>query len=205
MRTQPSQYKPKTPEDFIGPARAVAGVLCRKADAARQDGCPMKVLLHGDPGTGKTAVANVVATRLAFHSTAVETVNGKAVDVDLVRKWHSAFPYRHLGDGFRVIVINEVDTITRAAQDLLLSVLDELPAWWTVIGTMNKACADVTARFQTRFQQFTVGAPSVADIAALLETFGLNGQAKPIAQGCGGNVRAALLDAQSVLDCKLAS
>lgn len=35
MRTQPSQYKPKTPEDFIGPARAVAGVLCRKADAER--------------------------------------------------------------------------------------------------------------------------------------------------------------------------
>lgn len=198
----PIEFRPAQPGDFIGPARKIATLLERKAGAALQRGTPFKLLLHGDPGTGKTAMANMLATRLAYHSTAIESVNGQDVGIGLVRQWHEAFPYRHLGNGYRVIIVNEVDTVTPAAQDLLLSILDELPQFWAFIGTMNLTCGQVTPRFQTRFQQFHVARPGEREIAELLETFGVNGQSLRIAQGSKGNVRAALLDAQSVLDCQ---
>jgi replication-associated recombination protein RarA len=202
MNTSPSTYAPQSPADFIGPAAKLALMLERKSANARATGAPMKILLHGDPGMGKTALANMVARLLSAHPTQIESVNGQDVGISLVRQWHASFPYLHLGGGFRVIIVNEVDTVTPAAQDLLLSILDDLPAWWAVIGTMNLTCGSIKARFQTRFQQFGVFKPSEDEIVELLERFGLNGESRAIARACKGNVRAALLDAQSVLDCR---
>lgn len=202
MNNSPSTYTPRAPSDFIGPAAKLATMLARKAENARANGQPIRILLHGDPGMGKTALANMLAGMLSNHPTQIERVNGQDVGIQLVRQWHASFPYLHLGGGYRVIIVNEVDTVTPAAQDLLLSILDELPSHWAFIGTMNLTCGQIKQRFQTRFQQFGVFPPSADEIAALLERFGLNGQSQAIARACKGNVRAALLDAQSVLDCQ---
>ena len=57
---------------------------------------------------------------------------------------------------------------------------------------------------QTRLQQFKVTAPATEEISRLLSKWKLTKQfLNEIAVGCGGNVRAALLDAQSILDANI--
>lgn len=145
---------------------------------------------------------NMFASQLAGHPCQVESINGRDVSVDVVRQWKANCQYRPLCGGYAVIVINELDLATPAAQDLLLSFLDCLPAHCAVLATSNQSLAGLAERFQTRFQQFRLSPPSAAEIAALLENFGLNGQSAGVAERAKGNVRAALLDAQSVLDAK---
>jgi len=201
MTTQPANYRPRQPGDFIGPAARLASVLERKARHARETGNALKLLLRGEPGTGKTSLVNMVSDILAGHKTQVESINGRNVTIEAVRRWGDSLPYRSLHAGFRVIIVNEFDTIPGAAQDALLSLLDDLPDNWAFLATSNARLDQITDRLQTRLQQFTVSLPSEAEIAGLLERFGCNGQSGRIAAGCKGNVRAALLDAQSVLDC----
>jgi DNA polymerase III delta prime subunit len=144
----------------------------------------------------------MLAGILASHPTQIESVNGRNATIERVRAWQESLPYRALGGGFRVIIINEGDELPAAAQDALLTVLDELPGHWGFILTCNSRLDQLSKRLQTRFQQFAVMKPSEGEIATLLERFGCNGQSAQIARSCQGNVRSALLDAQSVIDCK---
>ena len=54
----PSAYKPKTPDDFIGPAQKVAEMINKLLSTALPAGSPLKLLLLGRPGIGKTELAN---------------------------------------------------------------------------------------------------------------------------------------------------
>jgi len=197
---QPSTFIPKTAGDFIGPSGKLARLFEAKAKAHRESGAPIKLLLYGAPGTGKTRLAEMLAGLLAGHASQIETVNGRNVDIGKVREWQDRSCYRGMNGGFTVKVINETDTLNPAAQDLLLTYLDEMKDWSAFVGTCNSNLAELTPRFQSRLQQFNVKIASMGEIAELLKRFGLNGNADRIADKCGGNVRAALLDAQSVLD-----
>jgi hypothetical protein len=69
------------------------------------------------------------------------------------------------------------------------------------IGTSNLQLSALVARFQTRLQQFKVEPPDTDSILSFLRQWPLKEfQARQAAVGCAGNVRAALLDAQSFLD-----
>ncbi|MGN6643566.1 MAG: hypothetical protein ACTHKU_11270, partial [Verrucomicrobiota bacterium] len=71
------------------------------------------------------------------------------------------------------------------------------------IGTSNLDLNLLVARFQTRLQQFKVSAPDTDSITGFLTKWKLPKHIiSEIAVGSGGNVRAALLDAQSILDAR---
>ncbi len=206
MRLQPEQFVPLSPDDFIGPAHDVAKILKGKATrlAASHTGT-VKVLLYGPPGTGKTRLAEFFAGQLTDHAIQIEKTNGRNVNVELIRQWQEAGRYLTLMGKWSVKIIDELDTCPPAAQDLLLSYLDNMPNCTAFIGTSNLDLRLLVERFQTRLQQFKVTAPETEDINRLLSRWKLGKQfADQIAVGCGGNVRAALLDAQSILDAKLA-
>lgn len=202
----PSLFVPTSPDHFIGPAAPVAKILAAKASQLNTLGKgTAKILLLGPPGTGKTTLANMFANMLAGHPSQIESVNGRNVNIDLVRSWQEAMRYCPLWGKFSVRIVNEMDTCPAAAQDLLLTFLDELPSNTAFIGTSNLDLREMTERFQTRLQQFKVGNVSTEQIAFMLsDRFDLSDKvANQIAVGSGGNVRAALLDAQGVLDAQL--
>lgn len=207
MNTQPAIFVPLEVDDFIGDAKRVAKMFQAKATelrelaAAKKETC-VKILLYGPPGTGKTRLALFLAERIAGHSSCIETVSGRSVNIDLVRRWQETCRYYPLHGLFTVRILNELDLCPPAAQDLLLQFLDEQPSYSAFIGTSNLQLNLLAERFETRLQQFKIDNPSTEDIGLfLMKRWGLRKQkAMEIAVGSGGNVRAALLDAQSVLD-----
>lgn len=196
----PSDFRPVTPRDLIGEAGRLATALLAHTAKAKHDDALIKVLLYG-PGTGKTTIADMIAATLANQKFDIESINGRDLTIEVVRDWRRDNCYGALSGGWKVKVINELDLAPMAAQDLMLSYLDELAPRTAVIGTSNESFETLSARFKSRFQSIKIPAPSQSQLSRWLKRkFGLARQgADWIAATCCGNVRQALLEATSLL------
>ncbi len=201
----PELYIPKSPDEFIGPANTVARILAVKSARIKPDGNPAKLLLYGPPGVGKTRLAEFFARSLTEQAVQIESTNGRNVNLEVIRQWQESERYIPLLSRWSVKIVNELDATPPAAQDLLLTYLDQMPSFTAFIGTSNLDLRALAERFQTRLQQFKVDAPVTEDLARFLSRWKVaRNLPNEIAVGCGGNVRAALLDVQSVMDASLA-
>ena len=197
-RTEPPTcFVPSCPADFVGQAGKVAEVLLRKAERLRTNpDQPLKLLISGAPGIGKTSLVNLIARTLARHPAAIEDVNGREVGLDLARDWTRHLGYGSIFGSWSIKVVNELDRCSKDAQDLLLTYLDRMKPGQAFLGTTNLDLGSLTERFQTRFQSVRLQAPENEVLAAFLA----RRWAAPItitrqiAEGSQGNVRAALAD-----------
>ena len=201
--SNPSAFKPETPKDLLGKAGDIATAILATTTKIKHDPTALfKALFHGGPGTGKTTIANMVAACLVTSKWDLESINGRNLTIEVVRDWQKNACYGSLfGGGWKVKVINECDLVPVAAQDLMLTYLDELPPKTAVIGTSNEDIAQLTARFQSRFQCIRIPSPTGAEIAAWLKKrfqVAKHG-ADWIGETCCGNIRQALLDASSLM------
>lgn len=191
---------------LIGPAAAV--MAAARAIAARRN--PLTLLLDGDPGIGKTTIADALALELTGTVHAIETVNGQSLSPDLVREWRFGSALGNLFSDRTVKRIEELDQIGHAGGCELLSYLDTLPRGHAVIATTNDFARLRSAwkgRLETRFARLPVEAPPAQLVAEHLQArFRLTKkQAIAIARGAvpngqldGANVRAAILDADAL-------
>lgn len=189
---------------LIGPAGKLADLFARTLeDAAR-----VKLLFAGAAGTGKSTLAQQIAATLCGDKWGIETVNGRNVSIHLVREWaRDTMTSSLFGTGWKVKIVDEVDTMPADAQDALLSFLDTMPPNRGFIATSNLDLDKLTPRFATRLQRHTVDGPEPEDIAAfLVEREGVPALvAQQIAFLCGGCVRAAILDAAAYRNERKAS
>jgi replication-associated recombination protein RarA len=193
----PTCFIPSCPADFVGQAGKVAEVLLRKAERLRANpDQPLKLLISGAPGIGKTSLVNLIARTLARHPAAIEDVNGREVGLDLARDWTRHLGYGSIFGSWSIKVVNELDRCSKDAQDLLLTYLDRMKPGQAFLGTTNLDLGSLTERFQTRFQSVRLQAPENEVLAAFLArrwpapiTI-----TRQIAEGSQGNVRAALAD-----------
>jgi replication-associated recombination protein RarA len=181
----------------VGQAAKVAEVLLRKAERLRTNpDQPLKLLITGAPGIGKTSLVNLIARTLTSHPVAIEDVNGKEVGLDLAREWTRSLAYGSIFGSWSVKVVNELDRCSKDAQDMLLTYLDRMKPGHAFLGTTNLDLGSLTERFQTRFQSVRLQPPENEILAAFLArrwrvpiTI-----TRQIAEGANGNVRAALAD-----------
>jgi len=200
--TFPSSYKPKTPDDFIGPARPVAVSLDRLLASVLPQGTPLKVLILGKPGIGKTELANYFMRRVNCDRWHTTLLNGTQVRIELVEELAASLHYRELFGQYRLIRIEEVDKVPVVAQVRLLTLLDELPNQTAVVCTSNCSINDLEERFQSRFVVFDLTPPSADEIELLLRKLSpelAEHVIRQIATFACGNVRQALLDADNAL------
>ncbi len=197
----PTEFKPNKPQDFIGPARAVAAILERIVERSRATGAPIKLFLQGNAGVGKSSLLDYFLGRLGVSKWSVTKLSGTKVRIEDVDDWASRLCYLELGGGYKVLRIEEMDRASHTARARLLMCLDDLPHHVAVVCTSNKERGAVEPRFLSRFQSITVDAPPAADIKRLLQRFGLPpGKTGFISEMACGNVRLALNEAQTALD-----
>ena len=123
----PTCFVPSCPADFVGQAGKVAEVLLRKAAHLRANpNQPIKLLISGAPGIGKTSLVNLIARTLASHPAAIEDVNGREVGLDVAREWTRSLAYASMFGPWSIKVVNELDRCSKDAQDMLLTYLDRM-------------------------------------------------------------------------------
>lgn len=197
----PIEYKPASPEEFIGPAKEMALILERIARRSVRSGGPVQLIVRGDPGIGKSALLDGFLGQIGVTKWSLTKLNGTQLKVETIDDWARGLCYRELGGGYKALWIEEVDKVNAFVQVRMLTVLDDLPDHVAVVATSNKELKDFDPRFQSRFQVFSLKPPEADDIKWLLKKFGLRkDDINRIAQFCCGNVRLALFDAQSALD-----
>lgn len=190
---------------LFGPAASIMEAA-RRLIAQRDR---IALLFDGDPGTGKTTLADQLALELTGSAHAIETANGQSVGVDVVRDWRERSCFGNLFSRWTVKRIDELDQMSAGAMSEMLTFLDKLPAHHAVIVTTNefaKLRALTKGRLESRFIRLPVDAPTAAETAReLVRMFSLPAdKAQAIARGAvpggmldGCNVRAAFHDAEA--------
>jgi DNA polymerase III delta prime subunit len=209
------KFIPKSADDFIGDnvlerqsgiltgARAIALHVEKMVRLSKANGqAPIKVLLNGKPGLGKSLIAQYLQQLVGCNQWSTEKYNGTQVKIEVVEEIARKLHYKGLFGEYRMLWIDEADEIPRVAQVRFLTLLDDLPSGVVVVCTSNCQLKDFESRVQTRFQVFELAPPPWEDIEQLILRIAPDisqSDARNIASFACGNVRQALLDAQGVL------
>lgn len=186
-------YRPATLGAMVGNPRprAILNALCSKP-------VPSAWLLEGPSGIGKTTAALCVAGALGSPLDVLQ-INGQDMNSDKVRELAETVRLASWRpNGWRVVIIDEADRMSEAAQVLWLSLLENLGRC-VVIFTSNEK-SDFEPRFLSRLKvlHYTTqgmapaGAAYLQSVAAR-EGFPLDERtATKLMREAGNNLRAAL-------------
>jgi replication-associated recombination protein RarA len=188
------KYRPRTIADFVGlerPKKIIGQFAAHPY--------PSAWLFVGPPGVGKTTMALALAEQIGaeIHHIPSQKCNAQAIE-DTCRMC----AYVPLSGGFHLVIVDEADKMTPAAQLSLLSKLDatDAPPQTIWIFTCN-ATDGLEPRFLSRTRQIEFSSYGLANEAArLLESIWqreANGASAPnfarIVKQSSNNLRDALM------------
>ena len=131
------KYRPQVWRDLILPTQGKTAlqIALLKKRIETGDETPLLVWLEGATGCGKSSTANVIANALGAPKGSVnrQTFNGSYFDHRAVKALNDSLCKWMFG--WRVIVINEVQEMTKSAASAMLDLLESLPPKHCVILT----------------------------------------------------------------------
>jgi replication-associated recombination protein RarA len=133
------KYQPRTLSDFAGLAKPkqIAAMLTARPYASSW-------IFRGDSGTGKTTMALAIGEAIGAE---IHRIASQECTVQELRSVVTRCYYEPLmGHKWSLVLTDEADTMSKAAQDSLLSTLDKIPPRTIFIWTCNS-----TEKFEARF------------------------------------------------------
>jgi len=207
-------FIPRKLDDFIGRqfierqngdtwigARLIAELLAQGVQLANANQrSPLKFLLNGRPGLGKSALVAYLQQLLGCNKWNTIKLNGTQCKVEAIEEISRQLAGTSLFGNWRLLWIDEADAIPPVAQVRFLTLLDDLPGGIAIACTSNCRLRDFEERFQTRFQAFEIAPPTTKEIISLLRRY-LPDEPEVVnaANFADGNVRQALLDAKGLV------
>ena len=191
-------------DTWIG-ARLIAELLAQGVQLANgSQRSPLKYLLNGRPGLGKSALVAYLQQRLDCNQWTTIKLNGTQCKVELIEDIARQLAGTSLFGDWRLLWIDEADAIPPVAQVRFLTLLDDLSPGVAIACTSNCKLRDFEERFQTRFQAFEIAPPTTEEIVSLLRRY-LPDEPEVVnaATFADGNVRQALLDAEGLVQRSL--
>ncbi len=160
------RYRPKRLADFAGleTQKKIFGKLI--ADGRNLIG--RSFLFSGSTGTGKTTLAMAIAEQTGAE---LHHIGARDCTIDVIREAVRMCHYIPFGGGVHLILADEIDTASKAAQDSLLSYLDctEMPPNTCFIFTCN-GTDRLEPRFISRCMKIDFSTYGIsAELTALLE------------------------------------
>lgn len=200
-------YRPRKVADFIGldkPKQRMRSLIARPKESAW--------LFFGPSGMGKTTLALAVAEELQAELTHIPSRRCTIETVEAVRRRCQYVPM--MGKKMHLILVDEADTMSDAAQDAWLSILDSTNrAPNTVLIFTCNGMERLATRFRSRCYEVEFSSYGVAkDATAMLQKVWeeeTNGNPivpnfQRIVKDANNNIRTALMELELEIDAALA-
>jgi len=151
------KYRPRTLDTLWGQARIVASLRTFLASPY-----PAAFVFEGETGTGKTSAATALAAELGCDLTqnppefgGLHVIASGEQTADTIRDLHAQLassPF--FGSGWKVLIVNEADRMSTAAETIWLDRLENLPPKTVIVFTTNYA-EKLSQRFRDRCTRLT--------------------------------------------------
>jgi hypothetical protein len=127
------KYRPAYLADLVGQGAAVNFL-----NSYLQAPYPVAFLFEGPTGTGKTSAALALGNELGVNPDwSLHRISSGAMDAEGVESILKCLRFAAPNGGWRLVVVDEADTMSPKAKTLWLSILEDLPVRTVVVFTTN--------------------------------------------------------------------
>lgn len=192
------KYRPTTFEDMVG-QRYAAAILKRMVETER---VPAGLLFSGPSGVGKTTAARILAHALDAGDI-IEVDAASNGGVAEVRKLLDTVRYS-LGGAYRIVILDEAQSITKQGFEALLKTLEEPPEN-TIFVLCSTEPYKIPESIKSRLIEFEFRAITSGDVASRLAVIAVREEIKVeralvlhLANRADGNLRTAVQELDKV-------
>jgi DNA polymerase III delta prime subunit len=122
MKTWTEKYRPKTIDEV-----EMDATVRRQLEAFELSNLP-HLIISGDPGTGKTSTACILARKLLTNMEACMELNASDNrGISMISSLADNFIRKQFEDKRKIIILDEADNITKKAQEQLINVMECYP------------------------------------------------------------------------------